>query len=808
MPRTPSRSPTNVRSPSAEPSIEAATDSGHPDRSRGIPRTARQFARSLCVVLVASLLVAGIPSVGAVPADGVPASDVPGIDRDADSAALDADPLGDAPAQVNASFSREIYTTTAGDPVEFTVLVEGETYLLVGGNRLSDSGVSVGFTDVIRLNPAGGNRMDVTLNTRVAGTGAEYVSVSGDGAATSCSVSSCPGLDFNDENGDDFGGLSDLSTATGAGGLSRPLATERYQLAAVQNATFTVTDDGVVSPAAPAAQSNVLVVEPEQHLGEEIDLFTTMPAGSDESIESLSALRSDSLERSAVTKGDRLVIGIEAAGIWGALSHVANDGGGPVTAGENASGEVLSDLFAEEEGISLRIEHTNPGRNRAPTRIDSAALEDATVLFESANEIEAASDDPSAGRFYLVIDTSDDNAIGERLDPGEKYRVTFELAGQRGERYRFADNPDGPFDAASVNDDSVPEQFPYFATEETGVSVQTTFSIQERYLEYDHTTDDGEIFADGGEITGTTTLLPATELNAEFTYDGGDRPQLSESTLSIDDDGNFSADLGLSGVPPGDRVLFELRDDAGLRDSRTVIVTADAADPHRLRLTNTTTNFTVTRGGSLSSLSTTIRNVGAVADRQRLSLDVADGAIVEERHVTVSPDAPRNETFGDVDVDLEPGEYRFTLAIDGDRTNGTVTVEADPAVTRIDPDGNGTSEGAGPDGNGSVSDSSDAGGGSTTEGGTGDGSNPGENSADVTTNDGSKSDTEANGTNATDGTDSGDDAEPGDVSGSDTPSETPPTDGSVTLLPFGIGTRETFGGTLLVGATYLLGHWV
>lgn len=41
----------------------------------------------------------------------------------------------------------------------------------------------------------------------------------------------------------------------------------------------------------------------------------------------------------------------------------------------------------------------------------------------------------------------------------------------------------------------------------------------------------------------------------------------------------------------------------------------------------------------------------------------------------------------------------------------------------------------------------------------------------------------------------------------ETPTEGP--DGApATFLPLGIGTRETLGGTVLVGATYLLGHRV
>jgi len=43
-----------------------------------------------------------------------------------------------------------------------------------------------------------------------------------------------------------------------------------------------------------------------------------------------------------------------------------------------------------------------------------------------------------------------------------------------------------------------------------------------------------------------------------------------------------------------------------------------------------------------------------------------------------------NETFGEINARLEPGEYPYVLAIDGHSVNGTLTVEADPSVTRVD----------------------------------------------------------------------------------------------------------------------------
>ena len=821
MSRTPP-SPTNA--PSTDPPVEPTAGTDEPaasgtdepaasgtdeptaskaDARRQGRRVMRAFGWTLAVVLAAALLAAGGSAVATAST-----TDTSGIDRGADASALDGDALAGAHPQVNASFSREMYETTVGDPVELSVVVDGETYLLVGGNRLSDSGNSVGFTDVIRLRPGGdGDRMDLTLNTRIAGTGEDYVSVADDGgSATSCSVGSCSvdlvdedGEELVDENGD-ARELSDVPTATGAGGLSRPLAPARYRLSAVENATFTVTTGGEVSPAAPSERSDLVLVEPDRHLGAEVDLFTSLPAESDEEIDSLGALRGDGLDRSAVTKGDRLVVGVEAAGIWGALSHLADDDGA-IAADTNATGEVLSDLFTKEEGIGMRIDQTNPKPNRAPTRIGPAEIEDATVLFESADEIEPAAADPSAGAFYLVIDTSDGDPIGERFEPGEEYRIEFELDGERGDRYRFADDADGPFDAASVGDDSVPEQFPYLSADDEGVSASTTFSVTERYLRYDHATGDGEILVDDGQVTGTTTLLPATELSGEFTYDGGDTPEVSESTVTVDDGGNFSIDLGLSDVSTGDRVLFELYDDAGSRDSRTVVVADDAADPGRLRLADTTTNLTVTRGDSLSSLSTTVRNVGVLESRDRLSLDVADGEIVEETRVTLGPGASHNETFADVDIDLDPGQYSYALSIDGDVAEGTLTVEADPAVTHVDAEGNETDDA---DDDESVSepraqdddsgaDDADSGADDTDSG------------ADDADSDAGTSPDDPDSSADADGTDDG----AGDTDDASADEEDPPPDDTpATLLPFGIGTREAFGGTVLVGATYLLGHWV
>ncbi|MFC5135456.1 MULTISPECIES: BGTF surface domain-containing protein [Haloferacaceae] len=781
----------------------------------------RAVACLLGVLLVGFLIVSTLPAVGTATAGDSPVS--------VETAAIDAGPVGEAPAAVNASFGSDTYTTTAGDLAEVTVSVEnGPKYLLVGGNRLSDSGGPVGFVDVVEVDGEGS--VTLTLNTRVAGTGVDYVSVtSEEGSATSCAATGCS-LDFVDEEGESVAsGLGGLPSNTGADGTVRPLAPERYRLSLVDNATFTVGGDGTVAPAAESERSELVLTEPEHRVAEEVEVFTTMPADPDsdpEGIEPVGSLRSDGLERSAVTKGDRLVIGVEAAGIWGALSHLADEHeAGTVTAGENATGAVLGDLLAAEEGVFLEIEQTNPGRNSAPTRIGPDELEDATLIFESASELESAPDDPTAGRFYLVIDTSDGNAIGDRLDPGEEYRVEFGLDGADGERYRFAEDPDAvdadaPFAAASVGDDGVPEQFPYLSTDGTGVSVDSTFSVSERYLRYDHVTDDGEILVDGDGVTGTTTLLPATELTAVFAYDGGETPRTAESTVRIDDDGNFSIDPGIGEAQPGDRLTVDLYADSGPYDSRTAIVVADADEPDRLRLDDETTELNVTRGDTLSELSVTVRNAGVVENREPLSLEVAGGELYEERYVTVAPDEPRNETFDGTTVDLDPGTYSYTLAIDGDETTGTLTVEPDPAVTQIDDeaagddeaDGNDGDDGSGTENGTEVSNGTEPGNeagstnGTETEDDTGNGGDAGAGNG---TDGGGDTET-ANGTDAgeetdtANGTESGNGSDP-DGNGGNAPDETD-TSSTPALIP--VGTREAFGGTVVVGATYLIGHWV
>jgi len=667
--------------------------------------------------------------------------------------------------EISGGFSRDMFTGTAGDPIEIRHVADSSgddtAYMLVGGNRLTDSGGTVGFVDVLKVTGS-----STVINTRFIGTGVSNVD--------SCAKVEC-NLTFKNDNGQVIAeSLSELQAerpiATGAGGLIRPIAPERYRLA-ITNGTFIARDNGAIDPIKVAAESDLVLRSPTFH--DDIEVFTTADAdviadGEEDDTETLADLRTYGTDRTAVTKGDRVVLGFESTGIWGALWYLSGSET-PLEKGTTLNNSVLMQLLEEGEGVSLEIRQTNPGRNEQATTLDlaNADADDVTVFLAEGTELKRGDVDQGPSRFYLAIDTSDGGPFTDDLEPGDEYTVEFALEGTEGEQYTFS----------AAGDDQSPEQYPYHGIDDGRVSAEATFSIKERFLRYDHVTDDRTILveADNGSITGTTSILPSAELSATVVRDTDGGPNRTDTELAVAN-GSFSLDSGLAGAAPGTRASYRLYRGQSLQDSRPVLVVENATSPAKLWFRNetTTTNLTVTRGESLANLSAAIQNVGQLENREQLTLDVDDGEIVEERYVTVGPQRTKNETFAETAVDLEPGEYEYTLAIDGDSVNGTLNVRADPAVTRLDESG-------------SPGESGSSGDASTDESGESDADTGGETGE--TANDGGE------GTGATSET-------PGD--GGETPDEEAP----ATFLPFGIGTRETFGGTVLVGATYLLGHWV
>jgi len=334
------------------------------------------------------------------------------------------------------------------------------------------------------------------------------------------------------------------------------------------------------------------------------------------------------------------------------------------------------------------------------------------------------------------------------------------------------------------------------------VSAEASFSILEQYFEYDHVTDDGELLveASGGAVTGTTTILPPIEMSATFVDDKRDEPFRSESEVSLSDDGNFTIGADLGNADPGTRLNYELYDGTTLRDSRTVVVVGDTDDPDRLAIDSVPENVTVATGGNLSALGIGVRNAGGLEGAGTLALDVDDGNITTARDLTLSSNESRTVGFPSETVRLDPGEYPFSVTLDGDQRNGTVTVAENPARTTID-DGDGEADGSDTDDAENASNVSEGDENATnTDGNSTDagGNSTANDSAGAADPDGNSSNPGGNSTNP-DGNSSDPTGDSGGGDGEDEPA---------TFLPLGIGTREAFGGTVLVGTIHILGHWV
>ena len=627
-----------------------------------------------------------------------------------------------------------------------------------------------------------------TINTRTIGTSQTNVQ--------SCARDdvSCD-LTFRNGGGNvtatSLEGLDSFAGATAAEGLARPLVPQRYRLA-ITDGSFVVDDSGIVTPTAVADQADLGLEKPS--FRDDVEVFTSIDPSAldgDAEDESLGAIRENGLDRTAVTKGNRIVLGFESTGIWGALSHFAGEDE-EIAPGQEVDPDVLDDLLSADEGVSLRVRETNPGRNQPAAELDisRADSEDVRLFIADATELET----PDApGRFYLVIDTSDGDHFTENPEPGDEFAVEFALEGTEGERYAFADNGEPPdaFAAASGTDGRS-EQFPYWEAADTTVRAEATFTVRERYLRYDHVTDDGDLLVevDDGRITGETSLLPVREMSATFVNDAGDSPSRTESPLEISD-GNFTIDVDLDGVAPGTRLNYELYEETRLRDSRTVVVVGDADNPDELVIDDAPDNVTVTEGDNLSTIRAETRNAGGLTGEDELTLTVDNGTVTGSWGVRLAPNESRSFRFDSTPADLEPGTYPFSLRLDDDTHNGTLVVEKDPAKTTIDDD-DGESNTA--DGNASddAADGTDS----------GDDAANGTDSADDTAN-GTESgnDDTANGTESSaNGTDASDSE----------PDDSPPDDRSSAsgMLPLPFGTREALGGTVLVGAVHLLGHWV
>jgi hypothetical protein len=268
-------------------------------------------------------------------------------------------------------------------------------------------------------------------------------------------------------------------------------------------------------------------------------------------------------------------------------------------------------------------------------------------------------------------------------------------------------------------------------------------------------------------ITGETNIAPGSEVTVQLI--ASDRPEPTTITVedvTVDEDGGFEVAHDFSEMEPGERVEVEFYTpgrlvENRLLDKRGAIVVDDLDEPASFEVDNLTSETTVAQGERLDSIAGEVTNTGEIADRQMVEFEIG-GETVSETSTTLGSGESTTLDLSDQFVVLSPGQYEYTLRTRDDEQTGELTItEAGGENVTATERGDGTVQ--------TVSEPPNGG-----------------ESAEETTD----SESETGGDD--DGPDGGDDG-----------AESTPAP-----LPFGVGTRETFGGTVLVGATYLLGHWV
>jgi len=486
---------------------------------------------------------------------------------------------------IDGAFSQGVYQQAAGDIAEFTIELEDtdEAWIQIGDE-------DAGYLDVIYVvDDDETGEVTFEMNTRLAGTTASTDEVynSEDDDIVFSAVHDYtqggnyadPGVTFWDDNDEAFDSSSEADSFTAyleelglidndddspLSQLTRPLQPADYELTASEDGVF-IADDGE-SEADNELDSALLELETPQ-LGD----VTTHVAPSEDANEddSLDDLLDVVTEREDIALEDRLVVQVEATGLYGAIAATAGfdvfeDGTTADVFGDADDPQVIGTGSGINniagEGIELTIEADERSGNQDPLEINlgNDNADEIFVLFDREN-----------GQFFLIVDTDADDAFnnGEPRD-GESFTATLEYITDDSDRYRFnRDDGDvqGPFDGAASSTRSASDAtnrddaYPYLAAG-SGVSTSAEFTFENRHVTFENLNADDEIQAeniDDSEISGTTNIAPGSpgEIRVSST-DASTSFRVGQS-VDIDEDGAVSAAFDFSGQEVGD--LFNTR---------------------------------------------------------------------------------------------------------------------------------------------------------------------------------------------------------------------------------------------------------
>ena len=500
-----------------------------------------------------------------------------------------------------ASFSEGTSQTPAGDLAEFEMELEDtdDTFVQIGGED-SD------FVDVLYIQAEDEDEpVNVEINTRLLGIGNDSNNGNVDAVYNTENVETIEsemhstggissdnipgGLNalYEDDGsgpGNDFAQYVRDIGITDAGEsrhdqLTRPVQPTDYEVVAAgtngEDYAFDADPGGVANN-----ELGSKVIELQTPEIGEITTHTAPEESADDETE-VDALVEAATPRDEVALDDRLVVQVEATGIYGAL--VAN----------GTDSEGTSDYDRLEDGISTGtmynvLENTNESINFEVVAESTTGNQDPLEIALDDTGNNGNSDsyivlDEENGQFFLIADTSSDNAFANGEAPDEATSFTAELeydADNGDDRYEFQDaGANGPNAFYSTSSST---NYPYLLQGET-LSNTADVDLTPATFDFDNVNEDDQVQAENvedAEVSGETNVAPGSDAEIRASSTDASSSFRLGNDVNISSDGSVTTTYDLSGQEVGDEFGIDFRVGGSSTDTADgVIVEAVSEEP-------------------------------------------------------------------------------------------------------------------------------------------------------------------------------------------------------------------------------------
>ena len=583
----------------------------------------------------------------------------------------------------------ESYRAPAGGFVDITT---GGEYMLIGGDNPPNSGDGITpYLDVLYVE--GGS---TTINTRLMGTNVSSERAYGEGVksyAHSIGANSEPSGDFADVSFQGASTLAEFRDNVGIDSRSVPLQTGRYRLLAGENGRIT-TESGIPKFRKPVGRSNLILTQPRL---EAVNTYILPPEAAN--AEDVAGPSGDATESKTIANGERLLIEIQATGMYGATID------DPTV--QSIPPNDVANLLQRHEGVDMDLStwyYEDSDNTEADLQFADMSPSDVYILPDDTtdqwDDESVIGEDTQLAGLYVVVDTRGEAFTSPAYGDVMEFSMAYESPTD--ERYLYQDVASGmqppPFDPTVEPDESV-EHFPYFGESDTTVTVNSTVEFMEPSIQYGRTTVDNELIVPstgGGQILGSTTMAPGTEATIQFIDQSRPDPELATiEEVTVEDDRTFTASADFSALDSGDEVTVEFYTAGRLPDNRVIDrrgarVVDDIDNIANYQITSLTTPVEVQQRSSLGAIEATINNTGELTGQQVVKFRI-DGEPIRNESLRLSGGGSTTLDLSDRFVTLPIGTYQYTVQTDNDERTGELRVtEPDSGTTITSEDTNTT----------------------------------------------------------------------------------------------------------------------